>query len=80
MRIPVRDRDGHLRQYRGATECPGLWQVGGRFQHRRDSVFLDGVRHDAADVVTGILTRRGGGSTPRAEISEGMRALVGAAK
>ena len=29
------------------TAGPGLYVVGQRFQHRRDSSFIDGARHDA---------------------------------
>ena len=40
--------DGEIRQYRGVTAAPGLYVVGQRFQHRRDSALIDGARHDAA--------------------------------
>ena len=43
--------DGSIRADRGVTACPGLYVVGQRFQHRRDSGFIDGARHDAAAVV-----------------------------
>ena len=33
---------------------PGLYVVGQRFQHRRDSATIDGARHDAQDVVAAI--------------------------
>jgi putative flavoprotein involved in K+ transport len=42
---------GAVVQSRGATKVPGLYVIGTRFQQRRDSSFLDGVRHDASDVV-----------------------------
>ena len=54
--LPVVDEDGQLRQYRGVTEVPGLYSVGQRFQHRRDSSFIDGARHDARAVVNHITT------------------------
>ena len=51
LRVPVTAADGSIVQYRGVTRAPGLYVVGQRFQHRRDSSFLDGARHDAAAVV-----------------------------
>ena len=53
---------GAIRQRRGVTAVPGLYVVGTRFQHRRDSTFLDGLRHDARDVVAHLgrrVARRG---------------------
>jgi putative flavoprotein involved in K+ transport len=55
LRVPVAGRDGVIRQYRGATAAPGLYTVGQRFQHRRDSGLIDGARHDAQDVVRHLL-------------------------
>ena len=54
LMVPVTDRHGLIRQHRGATPAPGLYVVGQRFQHRRDSGTLDGGRHDALDVVSAI--------------------------
>jgi putative flavoprotein involved in K+ transport len=54
LRVPVTDEHGGIRQVRGATRAPGLFVVGQRFQHRRDSATLDGARHVARDVVAGI--------------------------
>jgi putative flavoprotein involved in K+ transport len=54
LRVPVTDEQGAIRQVRGATPAPGLFVVGQRFQHRRDSATLDGARHVARDVVAGI--------------------------
>ena len=54
--VPVTGADGAIRQYRGVTDAPGLYVVGQRFQHRRDSGFIDGARHDARAVVTHLLT------------------------
>ena len=48
---PSRPTDGSIRQYRGVTDAPGVYVVGQRFQHRRDSGFIDGARHDAHAVV-----------------------------
>ena len=54
LKVPVTDRNGAIRQHRGATPARGLYVVGQRFQHRRDSATIDGARHDARDVVTKI--------------------------
>jgi putative flavoprotein involved in K+ transport len=51
LHVPVLGRDGDVVQRRGVTPAPGLYVAGMRFQHRRGSAFLDGVRHDARDVV-----------------------------
>jgi putative flavoprotein involved in K+ transport len=48
--------DGSLRQHRGVTSAEGFYVVGQRFQHRRDSSYIDGARHDAHDVVTHLLS------------------------
>lgn len=56
LHLPVLGADGVLRQYRGVTDAPGLYVVGQRFQHRRDSGFIDGARHDAHAVVHHLLT------------------------
>ncbi len=48
LHVPVLDGRGEIRQRRGITPVPGLYVLGQRFQHRRDSNFIDGVRHDAA--------------------------------
>ncbi|HEX7212160.1 MAG TPA: NAD(P)-binding domain-containing protein [Propionibacteriaceae bacterium] len=57
LRVPVLEPDGSIRQYRGVTPAPGLYVVGQYFQHRRDSGFIDGVRHDARYVVDHLLGR-----------------------
>ena len=36
---------------------PGLYVLGQRFQHRRDSGYIDGARHDAQAVVAHLLGR-----------------------
>ena len=51
LEVPVTDADGAIRQYRGVTPAAGLYVVGQRFQHRRDSGFIDGARHDAHALV-----------------------------
>jgi putative flavoprotein involved in K+ transport len=47
---PVLDADGEIRQRRGRTCVPGLYVVGQRFQHHRNSSFIDGVGHDATAI------------------------------
>jgi putative flavoprotein involved in K+ transport len=51
LRVPVTAPDGSIVQRRGVTPAPGMYVVGQRFQHRRDSSFIDGARHDARAVV-----------------------------
>jgi putative flavoprotein involved in K+ transport len=57
LRVPVVNPDGSISQYRGVTAASGLYVVGQRFQHRRDSGLIDGARHDAAAVVRHLLAR-----------------------
>ena len=56
IHLPIKSDDGTIRQRRGITEAPGVYVVGQRFQHRRDSGFIDGARHDAHTVVSHLLT------------------------
>ena len=56
VQLPVKDAAGRIRQYRGVTDAPGLYVVGQRFQHRRDSGFIHGARYDAHAVVTHLTT------------------------
>ena len=68
LRVPVLEPDGSIRQQRGVTPAPGLYVVGQYFQHRRDSGFIDGARHDARYVVDHLLGRGDGDrrfATPR---------------
>ena len=51
LRLPITAADGAVRQYRGVTPADGVYVVGQRFQHRRDSGFISGARHDAQAVV-----------------------------
>ena len=55
LRLPITDPDGTVRQHRGVTPAEGVYVVGQRFQHRRDSGHIDGARHDAAAVVAHLL-------------------------
>ena len=58
LNVPVLAADGSINQHRGVTEVPGLYVVGQPFQHRRDSGFIDGARHDARMVVDHLLGAR----------------------
>ncbi|MFC6155079.1 NAD(P)-binding domain-containing protein [Kribbella jiaozuonensis] len=58
LRLPITGPDGQIQQVRGITAAPGVYVVGQRFQHRRDSAFIDGARHDAAYVVQHLLACR----------------------
>jgi putative flavoprotein involved in K+ transport len=55
LHLPVTASDGSIRQVRGVTPAPGVYVVGQRFQHRRDSGFIYGARHDAHAVVRHLL-------------------------
>ncbi len=59
LRLPLADADGTIRQRRGVTAAEGVYVVGQRFQHRRDSGYIDGARHDAAAVVAHLLAASG---------------------
>jgi putative flavoprotein involved in K+ transport len=58
LRVPVLAADGSIQQQRGITPASGLYVVGQYFQHRRDSGFIDGARHDARHVVDHLVGRR----------------------
>jgi putative flavoprotein involved in K+ transport len=51
LEVPVLDRQGEIRHRRGVTSARGVYVVGLRFQHRRDSNIIDGVGRDARFVV-----------------------------
>jgi len=55
LNLPITEPDGTLRQHRGVTEAPGIYTVGQRFQHRRDSAMIDGARFDAQMVLGHLL-------------------------
>ena len=65
LRVPVTGPDGVDPAAPGVTPAPGLYVVGQRFQHRRDSGFIDGARHDAESVVTHLASGRPLDPTPR---------------
>ena len=58
LQVPVLDRRRGARHRRGVTPVEGLYVMGQRFQYRRDSNFIDGVRHDAAYLAEHIAARR----------------------
>jgi len=57
LRVPVLDRHGEIGHHRGVTRVPGLYVLGLRFLHRRDSSFVGGAGRDA-QFVAAHLTRR----------------------
>ena len=58
LKVPALDQQGEIIQRRGVTPVPGLYVLGQRFQHRRDSNFIDGVRHDAEYLADLIAVRQ----------------------
>ena len=56
--LPIRDRHGEICQYRGVTPVPGAYVLGQRFQHYRNSNFIDGVGRDAHYIANICRTRR----------------------
>lgn len=58
LAVPVRDDRGEIVQRRGVTPVPGLYVLGQRFQHFRNSNFIDGVGRDAAYVAIHLAHRR----------------------
>jgi putative flavoprotein involved in K+ transport len=60
LRLPITAPDGSIEQHHGVTAAPGVYVVGQPFQHRRDSTYIDGARHDAEAVVRTLLSRAGG--------------------
>jgi putative flavoprotein involved in K+ transport len=64
LRLPITAADGSIRQRRGVTPAPGVYVVGQRFQHRRDSGLIDGARHDAAAVTQHLRGLRTAAEVP----------------
>ena len=64
LHLPVLDGDGEIRQRRGVTPVPGLYVLGQRFQHRRNSNFIDGVGRDAAFVADHLARRHRSATRP----------------
>jgi putative flavoprotein involved in K+ transport len=63
VELPITQADGTIRQVRGVTDAPGVYVIGQRFQHRRDSAFIGGARHDAYAVVQHLTA----GTVPTAD-------------
>jgi putative flavoprotein involved in K+ transport len=59
LRVPVLDPGGDIQHTDGSSPAAGLYVIGMRWQSRRNSSFLDGVRHDAATVVSQVLDHLG---------------------
>ena len=57
LRVPALDRHGQIAHRRGVTSVPGLYVLGLKFLYRRDSTYLDGVRHDARFVAAHVMRR-----------------------
>jgi putative flavoprotein involved in K+ transport len=56
--LPILDSRGEISQYRGVTPMPGAYVLGQRFQHTRNSNFIDGVGRDARYVAQHIAGKR----------------------
>jgi putative flavoprotein involved in K+ transport len=54
LRLPILDDRGEIAQYRGVTPMAGAYVLGQRFQHFRNSNFIDGVGRDAQYVADHI--------------------------
>jgi putative flavoprotein involved in K+ transport len=55
LHLPVFDRRGEISHRRGVTALDGCYTMGMRFQTRRRSTFIDGVRFDAAEIASHLL-------------------------
>ncbi|MEP5760290.1 MAG: NAD(P)/FAD-dependent oxidoreductase [Litoreibacter sp.] len=66
LHVPVLDALGELRQSGGVTEVPGLYALGLPFMRRRNSAFIDGVGHDAREIVHHLAAHIGAVSIPKA--------------
>jgi putative flavoprotein involved in K+ transport len=55
--LPLLDAAGEIRQRRGVTPVAGAYVLGQRFQHYRNSNFIDGVGRDAEFVADHICRR-----------------------
>jgi len=64
--LPILDGRGEIMQRRGLTRLPGAYVLGQRFQHFRNSSFIDGVGRDASYVATHIVASSVRGN-PRAD-------------
>jgi putative flavoprotein involved in K+ transport len=64
--LPILDQRGEIVQRRGVTPVPGAYVLGQRFQHFRNSNFIDGVGRDASYVATHIVASSARGN-PRSD-------------
>jgi putative flavoprotein involved in K+ transport len=64
LELPILDRRGEIAQYRGVTPVPGAYVLGQRFQHHRNSNFIDGVGRDARFVAEHISHPSARGCSP----------------
>src|SRR5690606_6156892 len=63
LQLPILDRRGEIRQRRGVTPVAGAYVLGQRFQHYRNSNFIDGVGRDATHLADHIVARASGRAT-----------------
>ena len=63
--LPIIAPDGGIRQRLGVTDAPGVYVIGQPFQHRRDSTFIDGARHDAERIVAHLTAADTSARGPR---------------
>jgi putative flavoprotein involved in K+ transport len=68
LRLPILDVHGEIRQRRGITPVPGAYVLGQRFQHFRNSNFIDGVGRDAVHVAEHIVARTARAQAPAISI------------
>jgi putative flavoprotein involved in K+ transport len=66
LRVPAFDRHGQIAHRRGVTGVPGLYVLGLKFLHRRDSTYVDGARHDARFVAAHVMRRMAARALPAA--------------
>ena len=56
LRVLVLDQHGEIGHHRGVTDIPGLYVLGLKFLHRRNSSFIDGVGSDARFVAVHLMS------------------------
>lgn len=64
LHVPVVSPAGELVHDRGVTRVPGLYALGLRFMRRRNSSFIDGVRHDAYELAATLWAHVNGRRYP----------------
>ena len=73
LHLPVLDRHGEIRHRRGVTPLPGLYVLGQRFQHARNSDSIDGVGRDAVFIGDHLTRRAVPATTPTRETCHASR-------